>query len=54
VETRNALLYSLINDPHSLARFRILGTVGNSNEFAKAFSCKSKSTMNPSNKCYLW
>ena len=46
--------YALINDPHSPGRFRITGTVQNSDEFMQAFSCKSKSMMNPSNKCQLW
>jgi predicted metalloendopeptidase len=43
-----------MNDVHSPARFRIIGTVQNSYEFAKVFSCKSKSKMNPSDKCQLW
>jgi predicted metalloendopeptidase len=42
--------FSLTNDPHSLDRFRVLGTVENSDEFSKAFSCKSKK----SDKCQLW
>jgi predicted metalloendopeptidase len=46
--------YDLINDPHSPARFRIIGTIQNSDEFTKAFSCKSKTPMNPINKCQLW
>jgi predicted metalloendopeptidase len=46
--------YDLINDPHSPARFRIIGTIANSLEFNKAFSCQLKTKMNPSNKCHLW
>ena len=46
--------YDLINDPHSPARFRIIGTIANSLEFSQAFSCQSKTKMNPSNKCHLW
>lgn len=46
--------YDLINDPHSADRLRVIGTVQNSEEFAKAFSCKSNAKMNPSDKCQLW
>lgn len=46
--------YDLINDPHSPARFRIIGTVANSLEFSRAFSCQFNTTMNPSTKCQLW
>jgi predicted metalloendopeptidase len=46
--------YDLINDPHSAGRFRVIGSVQNSDEFARVFSCKSNTKMNPSNKCQLW
>ncbi len=46
--------FDLTNDPHSPARYRIIGTVQNSDEFMRAFSCQSKTMMNPSNKCQLW
>ncbi|CAF4685126.1 unnamed protein product [Rotaria sp. Silwood1] len=54
IQTSNSLHHDLIDDPHSPARFRIIGTVQNSDEFTKAFSCRSKTMMNPSNKCQLW
>jgi len=54
LETRNAMYYDLINDPHSPPRFRILGTMSNSVEFAQAFSCSSNAKMNPKIKCQLW
>ncbi|CAF1168465.1 unnamed protein product [Adineta steineri] len=54
IQTTNGIHYDLTNDPHSPARSRIIGTVQNSDEFRKAFSCKSKTSMNPSIKCQLW
>ncbi|UJR09778.1 hypothetical protein I4U23_014005 [Adineta vaga] len=54
IETTNAMHFDLINDPHSPARFRIIGTLQNSDEFVKAFKCQSRTMMNPSNKCQLW
>ncbi|CAF3149631.1 unnamed protein product [Rotaria sp. Silwood2] len=54
IQTLNSMHHDLINDPHSPPPFRIIGTVQNSDEFSKAFSCRSKTTMNPSNKCQLW
>ncbi|CAF1382578.1 unnamed protein product [Rotaria magnacalcarata] len=54
IQTSNSLHNLLTTDPHSPSRSRVIGTVQNSDEFTKAFSCKSKATMNPSNKCQLW
>lgn len=38
-------------DPHSP---RVIGTVSNTNDFAKAFKCPKGSPMNPENKCNIW
>ncbi|CAF1138593.1 unnamed protein product [Rotaria sordida] len=54
IETSNSLHDDLISDPHSPASIRIFGTVQNSDEFSKAFSCRSNTMMNPSSKCQLW
>ncbi|CAO3690443.1 unnamed protein product [Rhizopus stolonifer] len=41
-------------DVHSPANVRVNGAVQNSVEFAKAFQCKEKQAMNPSDKCQIW
>ncbi|KAF5299289.1 hypothetical protein FQA39_LY02462 [Lamprigera yunnana] len=38
----------------SLKRFRVLGALQNSKDFAKDFYCLSNSPMNPREKCELW
>jgi neprilysin len=43
------------HDPHSFARFRVLGPLMNSPEFARAFNCPINSTMNPEReRCAIW
>ncbi|KAJ3087023.1 Peptidase M13 [Quaeritorhiza haematococci] len=42
------------SDVHSPPRFRVLGTLQNSEAFAKAFQCGAGTPMNPEKKCYLW
>ncbi|XP_015117496.1 neprilysin-11 isoform X1 [Diachasma alloeum] len=41
-------------DHHSLHRLRVIGTLSNMEDFAKAFNCPKGSPMNPQNKCNLW
>ncbi|KAF9430764.1 hypothetical protein BGZ76_000716 [Entomortierella beljakovae] len=43
-----------LSDPHAPPKWRIIGTVQNSEYFAKAFNCKVGTKMNPINKCNLW
>ncbi len=41
-------------DPHSAARFRVIGPLSNSPEFAKAFSCKPTDAMVRARACRVW
>ena len=41
-------------NPHPLARFRVLGPLSQSTEFAEAFSCPVGSVYNPEEKCQVW
>ena len=44
----------ILTGAHSPARFRVNGPLSNLPEFAKDWSCKVNSKMNPSNKCTVW
>jgi predicted metalloendopeptidase len=41
-------------DPHSPGKFRVIGTVQNSADFAKAFHCKTGDKMVSENACHVW
>jgi len=41
-------------DPHSPAKFRVIGPLMNLPEFAETFSCPAGSPMNPTNRCEVW
>ena len=41
-------------DPHSPARFRVLGPLTNNDAFAEAFACEQGTPMNPAEKCEVW
>lgn len=43
-----------LSDRHSEEKFRVIGTLSNSYDFAKAFQCKPGKPMNPTSKCAVW
>jgi endothelin-converting enzyme/putative endopeptidase len=43
-----------LSDPHPLANFRVIGTLGNVPNFAKAYQCKPDSPMVRKDVCKIW
>jgi predicted metalloendopeptidase len=41
-------------DPHSPGQYRVIGTLQNNADFAKAFNCKAGSKMVSTNACHVW
>uniref|UniRef100_A0A182XVN2 Uncharacterized protein n=1 Tax=Anopheles stephensi TaxID=30069 RepID=A0A182XVN2_ANOST len=48
--TRNKLKTAV----HSPGRFRVIGTLSNSEDFAREYNCPVGSFMNPADKCSVW
>lgn len=54
VSTKKHAQEAIINDPHSFAKYRVIGALTNSFEFSKTFNCPLNSPMNPPEKCRIW
>ncbi|XP_043506308.1 neprilysin-4-like isoform X3 [Frieseomelitta varia] len=52
--TDGALKSKLIQGVHAPNHFRVIGTLSNNADFARAWNCRAESSMNPSRKCVLW
>merc|ERR1712156_346341 len=49
-----ALRSKLKTAVHAPGKYRVTGTLSNSEEFAKAYNCRLGSKMNPIDKCSIW
>ena len=49
-----ALRSKLKTAVHAPGKYRVLGTLANSEDFARVFQCEEKKKMNPDNKCKVW
>ncbi|XP_033618492.1 EEF1AKMT4-ECE2 readthrough transcript protein isoform X2 [Fukomys damarensis] len=54
VRTPESSHEGLVTDPHSPARFRVLGTLSNSRDFLRHFGCPVGSPMNSGQLCEVW
>ncbi|KAI9550727.1 hypothetical protein GHT06_006121 [Daphnia sinensis] len=54
IETPEKLLNQIMNDPHSPNRYRVIGTLSNSEDFVRVFNCLPGTPMNQLRKCTLW
>jgi len=54
IATTESLLGQVLGDPHSPGKFRVIGPMGNSEDFQTAYSCPADSFMNRVDKCVLW
>lgn len=54
VQNKDIIMHRAKYDVHSTARLRTIGSMSNSEDFARAFKCPVGSPMNPENKCNIW
>lgn len=53
-ETPEHAHLGVLSDQHAPDKYRVVGSISNSVEFAEAFSCPAGSAMNPRHKCKVW
>ncbi len=53
-ETPEFRKYLTNSNPHSLPKYRVIGTLSNIPQFASAFNCKPGDKMVPKNQCAVW
>jgi endothelin-converting enzyme/putative endopeptidase len=53
-QTEESRRLHALTDPHSAARWRVMGPLSNTPDFAKAFSCKPGDAMAPEKTCRVW
>ena len=51
---KEVLKIIIMTEVHSPARFRVIGSFSNSEEFARDWNCPAGSKMNPTKKCTVW
>ncbi|ROT75426.1 putative membrane metallo-endopeptidase-like 1 [Penaeus vannamei] len=49
-----AMLTKIRSGQHSPNKFRVIGTLSNSEDFSRAYNCPVGSRMNPERKCKVW
>uniref|UniRef100_H3AK21 endothelin-converting enzyme 1 n=1 Tax=Latimeria chalumnae TaxID=7897 RepID=H3AK21_LATCH len=54
VRTPESSHEGLMTDPHSPAKYRVIGPLSNSKDFAEHFQCPVGSRMNPGKRCEVW
>lgn len=54
IQTPEHLLGQVLGDPHSPGRFRVVGPLGNSEDFQREFNCPADAAMNRVDKCKVW
>jgi len=48
------ITHNMEKESYPISKFRVLGSLTNNDNFAKAFNCQPGSPMNPENKCKIW